>query len=150
MLSEKPQSSFSFPSSALISEASESKSPFERFPSDKIIESIVDNFVPSQADPNHSYDPEVSFVHSPKATPIPRSNKTQGNLDYRALIRSVGNIEELLNCFDHNETLLSVPLQPDTGYSEEEFGTRQLHRYHMSGVYHYLSLALQVKQIEMA
>jgi hypothetical protein len=150
MLREESQSSFSFPSSALISEASESKSPIERLPSSKIIESIVDNFVSSQADANLSYDPEVSFVHSPKAPPIPRSIKTQGNLDYRALIRSVGNIEELLNSFDHNESLLSVPLQPDAGKNEEENGTRELHRYHMSQVYHYLSLALQVKQIEMA
>jgi hypothetical protein len=150
MLNEESRSSFSFPSSSLISEASESKSPIEHLPSGKIIESIVDNFVSSQADANLSYDHEVSFVHSPKAPPIPRSIKTPGNLDHRALIRSVGNIEELLNCFDHNESLLSVPLQPDEGLTEEEFGTRQIQRYHMSQVYHYLSLALQVKQIEMA
>jgi hypothetical protein len=123
MLSEESQSSFSFPSSALIFEASESKCPNERLPSSKIIESNVDNFVSSQADANLSYDPEVSFVHSPKATPIPRSIKTPGNLDYQALIRSVGNIEELLNCFDHNESLLSVPLQPVEGFTEEKFGT---------------------------
>jgi hypothetical protein len=36
------------------------------------------------------------------------------------------------------------------GLTEEEFETRELHRYHMCQVYHHLNLALQVKQIEMA
>jgi hypothetical protein len=87
---------------------------------------------------------------TPKAPPIPRSIKTPGNHDYRALIRSVGNIEEILNCFDHNESLLSVPLKRDEEITDEEISTRELHRYHMRHVYHYLGLVLQVKQMEMA
>jgi hypothetical protein len=89
------------------------------------------------------------LIHSPKATPFPWSIKSPGNLDYQALIRSVGNIEEFLNCFDHNESQLAALLKPDARQTEEENWRHELHQYHMSQVYHYLSLALQVKQIEM-
>jgi hypothetical protein len=154
MLNDESQAIFSFPSS-LLSEPSfqevksDSVKPITNLDNNKIIESIVDNFVSAPDDSNILFWLRSFICSCSKSSYDSIEYQTPENHNYRALICTIRNIEEILNCFDQNESILWAQIKLNEEHSEEEIWTRSLHRYHLRQVYHYLGLVHQIKQIEI-
>jgi hypothetical protein len=115
-----------------------------------IIHSCIDNWSSQRADMHLSSEPTESFQNISPANYVPSALGPRWDSLYQAAILILFYGQELLNAYDENERLLSIPFEPTRPITQEELDAHITHRLHLQKIMHRLIISLEVEQLDLA